>query len=186
MDTFMDKLAHKLTAQEMIKANSAAEAEELKRLRSQVKEFNDCLAQMKQANDELRVQIQGLVEDGVAKLESAKVDGAEIDRLVEESIAKIQEIQPDTQQIQELQELKQTMNEKLEESGENIHKECVKVYRNVQAVVVEESGKQAEAVSTAVTGMKSKLNAILGVSIVALIAGLGGIVFQLLIFLHII
>ncbi len=207
MDTFMDKLAHKLTAQEMIKANTAAEVEELNRLRNQVKEFDNCLLQMKQTNNELGVQVQKLVEDGVAKLEGARVDTAEIDRLVNESIAKIQEvyslcggmmgvmslvsenvakIQEDQTNPQQLQELKQVLSEKMEESGENIHKECVKVYRNVQAVVVEESGKQTEAVSSSVSGLKSKLNAILGVSVVALIAGLSGIVFQLLVYLHVI
>lgn len=183
MDTFMDKLAHKLTAQEMIKANTAADTEELNRLRNQVKEYNDCLAQMKQVNNELHVQIERLVEDGVAKLEQAKVDGTEIDRLVEESISKIREIERNTQ---ELQELKQALSEKLDDNGENVHKECVKVYRNVQAVVVEEGGKQTEAVNAAMAGVKSKLGGVLGVSIAALIAGVGGIVFQLLVYLHII
>ena len=37
MDTFMDKLAQKLNAQEMIKANSAADAEEMDQLKSQPK-----------------------------------------------------------------------------------------------------------------------------------------------------
>ena len=36
MDMFMDKLAQKLTAQEIIKANTAAETEELNRLRDQI------------------------------------------------------------------------------------------------------------------------------------------------------
>ena len=51
MDTFMDKLAQKFTAQEMIKANAAAEAAELQRTRDQVKKYNDCLQEMKQVND---------------------------------------------------------------------------------------------------------------------------------------
>ncbi len=38
MDTFMDKLAQRLTAQEMIRANTAAEVEELNGLRNQVRE----------------------------------------------------------------------------------------------------------------------------------------------------
>ena len=36
MDNFMDKLAQKISAQELIKANSQAEAEELQRLQMQV------------------------------------------------------------------------------------------------------------------------------------------------------
>ena len=46
MDTFMDKLAQKLNAQEMIRANSAADAEEMDQLKSQLREYDECLAQM--------------------------------------------------------------------------------------------------------------------------------------------
>ena len=42
MDTFMDKLAQKLNAQEMIKANSAADAEEMDQLKSQLREWLEC------------------------------------------------------------------------------------------------------------------------------------------------
>lgn len=54
MDTFMDKLAQKLNAQEMIKANSAADAEEMNQLKNQLREYDECLAQMQQVNKELR------------------------------------------------------------------------------------------------------------------------------------
>lgn len=206
MDTFMDKLAQKLNAQEMIRANSAAEAEELGKLRNQVAEYNQCLA-----------KLQKLLEDGEQKLEGAKVDGAEINRLVEESIAKISALQKDTESIDEmkvvlaglkdsleaaLQEQEQSLSAKLEdqksvvaaqledqnkavvakldESNENVHKECVKVYRNVQAVVVEENGKQTESMTNSVDALKGKLNAVLGVSITAMILALAGVVLQVL------
>ncbi len=39
MDNFMDKLAQKFNAQEMIKANSQAEAAEMKKLQLQVAEY---------------------------------------------------------------------------------------------------------------------------------------------------
>lgn len=206
MDTFMDKLAQKLNAQEMIRANSAAEAEELGKLRNQVAEYNQCLA-----------KLQKLLEDGEQKLEGAKVDGAEINRLVEESIAKISDLQKDTESIDEmkavlaglkdsldaaLQEQEQSLSAKLEdqksvvaaqledqnkavvakldESNENVHKECVKVYRNVQAVVVEENGKQTESMTNSVDALKGKLNAVLGVSITAMILALAGVVLQVL------
>lgn len=206
MDTFMDKLAQKLNAQEMIRANSAAEAEELGKLRNQVAEYNQCLA-----------KLQKLLEDGEQKLEGAKVDGAEINRLVEESIAKISDLQKDTESIDEmkavlaglkdsldatLQEQEQSLSAKLEdqksvvaaqledqnkavvakldESNENVHKECVKVYRNVQAVVVEENGKQTESLTNSVAALKGKLNAVLGVSITAMILALAGVVLQVL------
>lgn len=217
MDSFMDKLAQKLTAQEMIKANSAADAEEMKKLKSQIKEYRDILDQM-----------QKLVADSAEKIENAKVDGSEINRLVDESIAKINQIQVASQDNEGLQvaleqlqqsvgakqeQLQQSVEEKLEQLkqsveqnsanenwdeleqsidmkmivvGENIHKECVKVYRNVQAVVVEENGKQTESVVAAVKELKGKFGPILGVSVAALIVSIISIVFQVLVYLHVI
>lgn len=202
----MDKLAQKLNAQEMIRANSAAEAEELGKLRNQVAEYNQCLA-----------KLQKLLEDGEQKLEGAKVGGAEINRLVEESIAKISALQKDTESIDEmkavlaglkdsletalqkqeqalaerledqkavvadrLEEQKAAVAAKLDESNENVHKECVKVYRNVQAVVVEENEKQTKSLTNSVAALKGKLNAVLGVSITAMILALAGVVLQVL------
>lgn len=223
MDTFMDKLAQKLNAQEMIRANSAAEAEELDKLRNQIVQYNNCLA-----------KLQKLLDDGAKKLDGAQVDGAQIDRLVSESIAKISEMQQDTRSIESMkalleelkasleaalqeqkasfaggvekqetmlkaaleeqqaaaQELKQSvaaleeqqaaLGGKLDQSNENVHKECVKVYRNVQAVILEENGKQTEKLETAVNALKGKLNAVLGVSITAMILALAGVVLQVM------
>lgn len=170
MDTFMDKLAQKLTAQEMIKANAAADAEEMDKLRNQLKEYNDCLMKM-----------QKLIADGEEKLKGAQVNGDELNRLVEESINKIQAVQADTEK---LDELKQAIVEKLNESNESVHKECVKVYRNVQAATVEENNKQTESLkeelAIGVKSLKGKLNAVIGVSIVALIASIASVVFQVL------
>ena len=237
MDTFMDKLAQKLTAQEMIKANMAADAEEMNHLKEKNKEYAECLEQM-----------QKLVADSVNKLENAKVDGGEINRLVEEGISKINQVrettenQMNTEVLAALEELKKIaaaepevlqelkilpelqghlneikttngdvktaindidaavkavdatvkdvdttvksieneIKEKNESVNDNIHKECVKVYRNVQAVVVEENGKQTETLTGTVNALKGKLNAILGVSIAALILALGSIVIQVM------
>lgn len=175
MDMFMDKLAQKLTAQEMIKANSAAEVEEVNRLKAQIEEYDKCLENLK-----------GLIAEGVVSLEQARVDGGEIDRLVQESIEKIRQIQQNSQ-IGE--ELKTHFNEKMENSNEYVHKECVKVYRNVQAVVVEESGKQsqaAQAMEVQLSKIQGKLGAVLGVSVAALIFALGGVTIQVLTMLNLI
>lgn len=192
MDTFMDKLAQKLTAQEMIKANAAADAEELNRLRGQIEEYNACLTQMQEVNQELKAvnkqmtqlmektivpQIEKLVESGVVTLKEAKVDGSEINRLVEEGIAKFHELQQSTEGLEQLQ---RQIDEKIEASTENVHKECVKVYRNVQAVLVEENGKQTESISSEINGLKGKCKSLLGISIAALILSLGSVVLQVL------
>lgn len=193
MDTFMDKLAQKLNAQEIIKANTAAETEEMNQLKDRIKEYHEILD-----------QIQQFTAKSAEKLENARVDGDEINRLVEESIAKIEQMQQNNKSVEELrnaaeelknalaeqknlvEELKTALSEKLESTNENIHKECVKVYRNVQAVVVEENNKQTESLTKSADGIKGKLGPILGISIAALAVSLGGVVFQVLVYLHII
>ena len=47
MDNFIDKLAQKFTAGEVIRANQAAEEQELRRLRQQVAEYENCLQEMR-------------------------------------------------------------------------------------------------------------------------------------------
>ena len=73
-------------------------------------------------------------------------------------------------------------------ADENVHKECVKVYRNVQAVVVEEGAKQTEGlemVSAKVNSVKGKAGAALGISIVTLILVICSVAMQVLQFLNI-
>ncbi len=187
MDTFMDKLAQKLTAQEMIKANTAADAEEMQKLKSQVEEYRDILDKM-----------QKLIDDGVGKLENAKVDQDAVNSLMKACAYKIEDIQSDIQGLEHAigakmdsvnenaGHLELTLETKLDTTNENIHKECVKVYRNVQAVVVEENAKQNESITAIVNGLKGKLTAIFGISIAALIVAVGGVVFQILVYLHVI
>lgn len=80
MDTFMDKLAQKFTAQELIKANSLAEAEEMNRLKVQVEEYNGCLNRMKQ----VCVEMEQAVETAKDKMDSAQLNTDELrDQLLE-------------------------------------------------------------------------------------------------------
>ena len=202
MDMFMDKLAQKLTAQEMIKANTAADTEELNRLKSRVADYNECLE-----------KLQKLIDEGSAKLADAQsVSGSEINRLVEESIRKIQELQQDNRELEQFQKVlteqmsgveknicdkmeetlnsqpKDQLSEKLSGVEENVHKECVKVYRNVQAVVVEESTKQNAMIEEMASEVKSavgKAKIILGISIGVLIVSLAGTILQILNMLNI-
>ena len=159
MDTFMDKLAQKLNAQEMIKANSAADAEEMDQLKNQLREYDECLAQMQQENTE---KLQELQQEYTTKLEEIR------------------------QNTEELEDLRKHLDEKLDGSDENVHKECVKVYRNVQAAVVEENEKQTEAIAGKIKeSLNGKLNGVLGVSIAALLVAAADIVLHVLSVLHI-
>lgn len=319
MDTFMDKLAQRLNAQEMIDANSAADVEELNKLRGRIREYDECLVQMREINQELCAvneqmsrlvgdtitpELQRLVESSIAKIESTQVNVSGIDDLVqdsrsqlqnvrdmgcvqlqkvadegssqmqrmaeesnvqikklvqentlqfqkyanesdaqiqrateesgarlqqmaeestaqmkklaaeagvqvqqqmaenasklqkavedssikvqrvtEESLRKLREFQ---QQGQDTEELKQIMQERLENTNDCIHRECVKVYRNVQAVVLEESGKQAESLSGSSKATKTMLKKIMGLSAAAFVFSLISAAIQILSMLHII
>ena len=84
MDTFMDKLAQKFTAQELIKANSLAETEEMNRLKIQVEEYTGCLNRMKQ----ICVDMEQAVESAKDKMDSAQLNTDELrEQLLEISLA---------------------------------------------------------------------------------------------------
>lgn len=175
MDMFMDKLAQKLTAQEMIQANMAADAEEMEKLKGKVNEYSGCLE-----------QVQKLAEEGVLRLETAKTEGnAEL----LEALEKLQmQLAENKEQLEGLTRLQEKLAGKVAASDENVHKEGVKIYRNIQAVIVEENKKQVEefraalkeareenAKEAAAAGKRhsGKLNAILVFSILAFLAALG-------------
>lgn len=225
MDTFMDKLAQKLTAQEMIKANASADAEELNRLRNQVEEYNECLAQMRTVNEEMHAvtgqmsrllddtivpRLEQLMESYLAKLDNVKAESERAEKAavnsivprleqMEESLwAKIDSTGSETGKLQQLMEesivrikgmqegkdaleaLQKSLSEMFDQSGEHVHKENVKVYRNVQAVIVEETSKQSDILNGAVKALTGRLNIVFGLSVAALIAALGGFIFQIL------
>ena len=189
MDTFIDKLAHKLTAQEMIKANSAADAAELQRTKSQLAKYEELLNQLREVgrlNAESAKQVRDLTAEGVAKLE----DTRKVEQLVDEAIAKIAQMQNaemDMEQLEaKLEELKASIQPMLDQLSEHVHKENVKVYRNVQAVVVDETTKVTDTLGKTVKSLSGKLTAVLTISIVALLASVAGLVFQILVYLHII
>lgn len=191
MDTFMDKLAQKFTAQEMIKANSAAETEELNRLRTQVEQYTACLNRMQELCGEMERSAK----------QQTQTSRDEISRLTEESVEKIRQIQQNTAALEALQRKLELIQESVTELGKGIdtqddltgtleekkndlteftHKEGVKIYRNVQASVQEENAKQTEALTGEVKKLRGKLGAVLGVSVVALVAALAGVALQVL------
>lgn len=282
MDTFIDKLAQRLTAQEMIKANSAADAEELHKVQGQVKQYEAYLDEMQNissatvaavnrlehaseastemvdrlehasvASASVIERLEGTIEsalqaigrmeqmqemsaqladrlehagvasaaaseridqavnDGVERLEHAGVAAAaaseQIDRVVNVGIAKLQHAEVNTDginelvaasvgKIKEMQEgggniqtmLRDSVNGQNETISDFVHKENVKVYRNVQAVVVEETAKQTERLEKVNKSSSTKMGAILGISLVALLASLGSLIFQILTYLHVI
>lgn len=267
MDSFMDKIAHKFTAQDMIKANAAAEEKELERLRVQVAEYDTRIQEIRKLNLknlELADNLQAMIDAGNAKIkayadaqeQSAQEEGAaaqtatseqleelsqkivtqtkqvtmakletmerldtlenrlntrsELEQIAEklekssvseELIARLDtseklneiaaklEQQPTSDEIAEklnyrtafegivskldrfptLDEiaerladekpegLEERLNAVKEELTDHVHKENVKVYRNVQAAIIEENKKLAEAIAASQIEMKEQL-----------------------------
>ena len=236
MDTFMDKLASKLNAQEMIRANSAAEAAESDRLKQEVEAYKQCLEQMRQISsqnaanaDEVAELVKACMDKIAAiQIESGKSDevlttmqtnseamlaemkinsdamltemksssnamlnemknssGAMLDEVKTNSDAMLNAVQNTMQaktdaMVVEVQarndELKESLKgeilaeikKELKTQEENVHKECVKVYRNVQAVVTEENDKQTNAIVENQTKIRKRATAALVCGILAM------------------
>lgn len=184
MDTFIDKLAHKLTAQEMIKANSAADAAELQRTKSQLAKYEELLRELKEVgrlNAESAKQVRDLAAESVARVE----DTQRVTALIDETLVKIQQIQSTQMDMEAIGAKLEELKPLFEQLSEHVHKENVKVYRNVQAVVEEETAKVTEQVDKRIGSVSGRVTAVLTISIVALLASVAGLVFQILVYLNI-
>ncbi len=177
MDNFMDKLAQKFSAQEMIKANSQAEAEEMKRLQLQVSEYEKILQEMRKLNyrnTELADKLDRMIGDNADKIQGMKEDEqrliaalrdltdeqtrnreAEIGRKEEERIE--QERAAENRKQTDLAAIAELLENKFQKSDDFVHKEYVKVYRNVQAVVVDEIKRSTESAQEERMKLKSEL-----------------------------
>ena len=174
----MDKLAQKFNAQEMIKANSQAEAEEMKRLQLQVSEYEKILQEMRKLNyrnTELTEKLNSMIGDNADKIQSMKEDEqrliaalrdltdeqtrnreAELERKEEARIE--QEHAEKDQKQADLSAITDLLEDKFQKSDDFVHKENVKVYRNVQAVVVDEIKHCIESVQNERTELKKELD----------------------------
>ena len=193
MDNFIDKLAQKFNAQEMIKANSQAEAAEMKKLQLQISEYEKILQEMRKLNyrnSELSEKIDGLVGDNAGKLKEMQEDeqkllsvlkniADEYTKLQNEAYEKEEERQAAINEENEKARLDKEMLEELfNHSDEFTHRENVKVYRNVQAVVIDELKKQTELLTIENTKLKSRINVLTILSVISLLVGVVGIVIQ--------
>ena len=80
---------------------------------------------------------------------------------------------------QTLEEIKQLLEEKFRQSDDFLHKENVKVYRNVQAALIEELNKQTEELKNSQVQNKAS-KALLPLSVLILIGVVADIVINLL------
>ena len=172
MDNFIDRLAQKFTAGEVIRANSVAEERELKRLREQVAEYERCLQEMRKIQmtntqtaqnlHDLMVEstenLRKLAGESVAKIEEIRVDANTQKNEAKESVEMVaQSVGQMEEKVVSMQETVAQLTEVLDKNQKDIaewfkqaddflHKENVKVYRNVQAVIVDELENKAQMI----------------------------------------
>lgn len=192
----MDKLAQKFSAQEMIKANSQAEAEELKRLQMQVSEYEKILQEMRKLNyknTELSEKLDLMIGDNADKIQGMKEDEqkliaalrdltdeqtrnreAELERKEEERME--QERAKEIQKQADITAITDILEDKFQRSDDFVHKENVKVYRNVQAVVVDELKRYTESAQNDKNRLDKRLNLVMTFSIVSMIVSTVGVI----------
>ena len=164
MDTFIDKIAQRRNAQEMILANMTAEAAKMEQMQNQMKAYDELMQEIRRVNlktAENLADVQGTLKEYMEKLEAMQADNSESE-----------------ENKQALSQLRENLDEKFRQSDDFLHKENVKVYRNVQAAVTEELNKQTEELKKSQRENRGS-HALLPISIVILIAVLADIAVQL-------
>lgn len=200
MDNFLDKLAQKWNAQEIIKANTIAEQEEVDQLCKQVKKYEECLDKMKNICKEME-EISGKIgqhfQESSKQMEERLLASSEqVEKQIKEVTAQMeQELRENASGLEKilkeriehlsggsLDQVQESVTDLSAHVDDVIHTENVKVYRNVQAVVTDETSKATESIQGMVDKLEGKISPILGISILALIAAVSGLTFQLLIY----
>lgn len=200
MDTFIDKLAQKRNAQEMILANMTAEAAKMEEMQNQMKAYDDLMQEIRQVNlktAENLSDVQSTLKEYMTKLETLQQDSsrdeetkqalAQIRGLLEDNsrdeetkrtLVQVRELLEDTGKDEEtkqaLAQLREVLDEKFRQADDFLHKENVKVYRNVQAAVAEELNKQTEELKKSQKENRGS-KAVLPISILILLAVLADI-----------
>lgn len=203
MDNFIDKLAQKFSAQELIKANAQAEAEEMKKLQLQVAEYERILQEIRRLNyknTELSEQLETMIGENTDKICAMKEDEQKLilalrditdeqtrNREADLEKREAERIEKEKDAESEMAALTALLEEKFRHSDDFVHKENVKVYRNVQAVVIDElkkyvqSGRAGDEEIKNAMGMiaynveknlRKKITAVTVISILSLLASL--------------
>lgn len=166
MDTFIDKLAQKRNAQEIIRANTTAEAIKTAELQKQIEIYDTLLQEMRKVN-----------------LKTAD-NADQAKKILEECVDKLKLMQQENDAGEEekttLDDMKAFLQSQSERTDDFMHKENVKVYRNVQASMVEELQKQTEEIKTAMPKQSVGTGFILPISVLILLGVIADIIIHLL------
>ena len=162
MDNFMNKIAEKIGAQDIIRANSQAEAKEAERIKLEAEHYKAQMEELKQNAEDFKLN----AEDFKHTAEEYKTH---LDEMIADAKAykeSLEQLRADYKEHQET----------LEANEIRIHDVGVQVYRNVQAVVeknqektkeeFKEINRRLEGIQVAV---ETKNNAVLPILIITMI-----------------
>lgn len=191
MDNFMEKLTHKFSATDMIKANSQADAAELDSKKEQLALFEAQMEKVDGALSDIRQlnlkniesvnDVQNLAKsssDEIAKTADASIAG--INKTVDESLAKIEQIKEASGSVEAINQNTEIISDKIikmrGDLEEYLHADHVKIYRNVQTAVNEELEKKtAEIIAEAKKNRK-----VLPIVVITLIISLADLAINIL------
>ncbi len=160
MDSFKDKIAEKFGTTDIIRANSQAEAEELKNARARVEDLETA------DSDTRRLNLKCAETDGLADEVVAAVS-----EKIEETRDKFEgkDFSEDLNKLSEdIKELKESLDKSFKDQEEAFHKENVRVYRNVQGAMIEELKQQSEAIAIQHMHIERRVKGIRPIAIIAI------------------
>ena len=157
MDNFMDKLAKRFNAGEMIRANAQAEARDMKRLQERTAEYENMMREMRRLNlknVEVTEQVQQLIQCGIEQFEGYGTSENAVGR-------KMEELQGDlTSMKEELLDNESAMEHLLED----LHRELSEMNQGIGNIRTDlaEMNQEIGSVRTDLSGMHSDLSAMGG------------------------
>ena len=157
VDNFMDKLAKRFNAGEMIRANAQAEARDMKRLQERTAEYENMMREMRRLNlknVEVTEQVQQLIQCGIEQFEGYGTSENAIGK-------KMEELQGDLAATkEELLDNESAMERLLED----LHRELSDMNQEMGNIRTDLSGVNQEigSVRTDLSGMHSDLSAMGG------------------------
>ncbi len=169
----MDKLTEKISAQDIIRANSRAEALEAERTRQEAEQYKAQLEELKQNEKEHR----SAIEDTKASLEEAKSSIGEARESIEGTRTSLEETKGSLE----------ALTKRMDDNETKVHDVGVQVYRNVQAVVEKTQEKNTEEFKELHTkleaiqvAVETKNNALLPMCIIILLVAGADLVINIL------
>lgn len=166
---------------EAFQTENAAQAEKDKVLLEIKSQMEEALAALKEQQDRLAGEMkeqQAALFEGVKKQQAALAG-----EMKEQQDTLAEEVKKQPEAFSE--EIKKQLEEAFRQSEDFFHKESVKVYRNVQAAMTEELGKQTEALSAVQKESGKRQKAMLPLTVVILLLLLADIALQLLQVFHV-